>query len=115
MPRRLLLWSCERGEWETEEASPELCGQIWKNSRSRSPRKRSTPGSDDPTDEILGMESLNPRDSGYFGRDTLKNDGCYDIDEFGYSKQYEEERLGRPRKRKRGSRRVSMLRTHLLQ
>ncbi|KAK4172852.1 hypothetical protein QBC36DRAFT_336971, partial [Triangularia setosa] len=102
VPRRLLLWSREKGEWETEEVSPEMCRQMWKNARSRSPRKRSAPRSDDTTDEILAMESPSPRDSGYFGRDTLGNDGCYN-DEFGYAKQYEEERLGRLRKRKRSS------------
>ncbi|KAK4173091.1 hypothetical protein QBC36DRAFT_389979 [Triangularia setosa] len=85
--------------FETEEVSPEMCRQMWKNARSRSPRKRSPPRSDDAADEILAMESPSPHDSGYFGRDTLENDGCYN-DEFGYAKQYEGERLGRLRKRK---------------
>ncbi|KAK4204774.1 hypothetical protein QBC40DRAFT_272354 [Triangularia verruculosa] len=73
---------------------------MWNNSRLRSPRRRSAPRFDDTADEILGLESLGPRDSGCYGRDTLESDGCYD-DELGYAKQYEEERLGRPRKRRR--------------
>ncbi|KAK4171519.1 hypothetical protein QBC36DRAFT_339777 [Triangularia setosa] len=78
--------------FEAEEVSPEMCRQMWKNARSRSPRKRSPPRSDDAADEILAMESPN----------TLENDGCYN-DEFSYTKQYEEQRLGRLRKRKRSS------------
>jgi hypothetical protein len=99
VPRRLLLWSREKGEWEIEEASPEMCRKMWKNARSRSPKKRSAPRSTDAADELLAEESLSLCDSGYFGTDTSENDGCYD-DELGPAGRQEEEPRGRSRKRR---------------
>ncbi|KAK0737329.1 hypothetical protein B0T21DRAFT_286976, partial [Apiosordaria backusii] len=100
MPRRLLLWSPEERKWKTEEASPEMCRQMWTNARSRSPKKRSAARSADAADEILAMESRSLHDSGYFGRDTFENDGYYD-DDLGPAEQDEEEHRGRSRKRRR--------------
>jgi hypothetical protein len=99
VPRRLLLWSREKGEWETEEASPEMCRKIWKNARSRSPRKRSAPRSADAAEELLAEVSLSLCDSGYFGPDTSENDGWYN-DEPGLAERQEEEARGRSRKRR---------------
>lgn len=98
VPRRLLLWSSEKGEWETAEASPEMCRKIWKNARSRSPRKRSAPRSTDAAEELLVEESLSLLDSGYFGTDTSENDSCYNGG-LGPAALQEEPR-GRPRKRR---------------
>ncbi|KXX76683.1 hypothetical protein MMYC01_206511 [Madurella mycetomatis] len=98
VPRRLLLWSREKEEWETEEASPEMCRKMWKNARSRSPRKRSAPRSADAAEELLAEDSLSLFDSGYFGTDTSENDGCYN-DELGPERQEEKPR-GRSRKRR---------------
>lgn len=64
VPRRLLLWSCEKGEWEIEEASPEMCRKMWENARSRSPRKRSALMSADTAEEALNLF-----DSSYFRTD----------------------------------------------
>jgi hypothetical protein len=99
VPRRLLLWYREKGEWETEEASPEMCRKIWKNARSRSPRKRSAPRSANAADELLEEESLNVYDSGYFGTDTFENDdGCHK-DKLGPAERQGEGPRGRSRKR----------------
>ncbi|KAK4136067.1 hypothetical protein BT67DRAFT_230664 [Trichocladium antarcticum] len=99
VPRRLLLWSREKGEWETEEASPEMCRKMWKNARSRSPEKRSAPRSTDAAEELLVGGSPGLFDSGYFETDTSANHGC-DYDELGSVKRQEEEPRGRSRKRK---------------
>ncbi|KAK5657416.1 hypothetical protein OQA88_2988 [Cercophora sp. LCS_1] len=98
VPRHLLIWSREKGEWETEEASPEMCRKMWKNARSRSPRKRSAPGSADAVDELLADECPSLFDSGYLGTDSSENGGC-DYDELGPAKRQEEPR-GRLRKRR---------------
>ncbi len=98
VPRRLLLWSREKGRWETEEASPEMCRMMWKNARSRSPRKRSAPRSAEVAEDRLADESLNLLDSGYFGTNTPESHGCY-LDELGRAERLEELR-GRPRKRR---------------
>ncbi|KAL8364572.1 hypothetical protein RB595_003723 [Gaeumannomyces hyphopodioides] len=102
VPRRLLLWSCGKGEWETEKASPEMCRQMWKSSRSRSPRKRSAPRSAGAAEELLVEESLDLYDSGYFGTDVFENDGCYS-NELGPAKWQKEEPRGRLRKRRLSS------------
>jgi len=99
VPRRLLLWSREKGEWETEEASPKMCRNMWKNARSRSPRKRSAPRFTDAAEELLAEESLGLFDSGYFRTNTSENDGFYN-DELGPVGRQEEELRGRLRKRK---------------
>ena len=103
IPRHLLLWSREKGEWETEQASPELCTKIWKNARSRSPRKRSAPPSADAAEELLAQErvGLLDSDSGFFGADIYEKDGCCS-DEFGPAERQwqEEEPRGRSRKRR---------------
>ncbi|KAL2190587.1 hypothetical protein L209DRAFT_750722 [Thermothelomyces heterothallicus CBS 203.75] len=99
VPRRLLLWSREKGEWETEEASPEMCRKMWKNARSCSPRKRSAPRSADAAEELLAKESPRLYDSGYFGADTSENDGCYN-DELGPAERQEDQPRGRSRKRR---------------
>ncbi|KAL2258286.1 hypothetical protein VTK26DRAFT_8451 [Humicola hyalothermophila] len=104
VPRRLLLWSREEGEWVIEEASPETCRRIWKNSRSRSPRKRSAPGSVDAAEGLLAEEGLGLCDSSYSGVDTFENDSCcydelYPV-ELGPSERQEERPRGRSRKRR---------------
>ncbi|KAK4243564.1 hypothetical protein C7999DRAFT_36109 [Corynascus novoguineensis] len=69
---------------------------MWKNARSRSPRKRSAPWS---ADTAGAEESLSLFDSGYFGTDTSENDGCHN-DELGPAERQEEEPRGRSRKRR---------------
>ncbi|PMB64022.1 hypothetical protein BM221_010187 [Beauveria bassiana] len=88
VPRRLLLWSCEKEKWETTEASPEMCRKMWKNARSRSPRKRSAPRSTGASEELLAKDSVGLIDSGYFETDN------YDS-AFNPSKWQEEEPRGR--------------------
>ena len=101
VPRRLLLWSREKGEWETETASPEMCRTMWKNARSRSPRKRSAPTSVDDAAAaaeeqlLLAEECLGLLDSGYSGTD--ENDGN---DGLGPAPRRSEKPRGRLRKRK---------------
>ena len=99
VPRRLLLWSCEKGEWEIEEASPEMCKKMWKNARSRSPRKRSAPRPANAAEELLAEESLSLFNNGYFRADTSKNDGYYN-DELDPTRRQTEEPRGRSRKRR---------------
>lgn len=99
VPRRLFLWNHEKGEWETEEASPEMCRKMWKNARSRSPKKRSAPRSTDAAEELLAGGSPGLFDCGYFETDTSANHGC-DYDELGSIIPQEEEPRGRSRKRK---------------
>ncbi|EJT71213.1 hypothetical protein GGTG_10473 [Gaeumannomyces tritici R3-111a-1] len=103
VPRRLLLWSRDKGEWETEEASPEMCRQLWMNSRSRSPRKRSAPRSTGAAEELLVGESLGLYDSGYSRTDASEDDVYYYDDELGTAERQEEEPRGRSRKRRLSS------------
>jgi hypothetical protein len=99
VPRRLLLWSREKGEWETEEAGPEMCRTIWKNARSRSPQKRKIPRSADTAEERLGEESPSLPDSGYFATGPSLDDGYYN-DELSPTELEEEHPRGRSRKRR---------------
>ncbi|KAL2165833.1 hypothetical protein VTG60DRAFT_3738 [Thermothelomyces hinnuleus] len=77
VPRRLLLWNREEGEWEIEEASPEMCRKMWNNARSWSPRKRSAPRSADAADELLTEDNVSPIDSGCFGANPSENGGFF--------------------------------------
>lgn len=61
--RRLFLWSLEKGGWDVEEASPERCRQIWKNARSRSPRKRSATRFANRDEKLLAEEGPSVYDS----------------------------------------------------
>lgn len=90
VPRRLLLWNPENGEWETKEVGPEIYRKMWKNTRSRSPTERSAPRS---ADAAGAEESLSLFNSGYFGTDTSENDGCYN-GELGLVERQEEEPRG---------------------
>ena len=104
VPRRLLLWSHEEGEWVTEAASPEMCRKMWKNARSRSPRKRSAPrSSDDAVEEellLLAEECLGLFDSGCSGTSSSDNHGHDEDDELGPAEEREEKPRGRLRKRR---------------
>jgi hypothetical protein len=96
VPRRLLLWSGEKGEWEAAEASPEMCRKMWQNARSRLPGKRSAPRSSaDAAEDRLAEEGFGLLDSGDFGADTSGNDGWYD-DELGAAERSREKTRGRP-------------------
>jgi hypothetical protein len=99
VPRRLLLWSREKGEWETEEVGPEMCRNIWKNARSRSPQKRKIPRSADTAEERLGEESPSLPDSGYFATGPSLDGGYYN-DELSPAELEEEQPRGRSRKRR---------------
>ena len=101
VPRRLLLWSREKGEWEAEEASPEMCTKMWKNARSRSPRKRSAPMSADAAEEPLAEEAPSLFDSGYLGADDTTEYAVHYDGELGPAEPHaEEEPRGRSRKRR---------------
>jgi hypothetical protein len=99
VPRRLLLWSREKGEWETEEVGPEMCRNIWKNARSCSPQERKIPGSADTAKEGLREESASLPDNGYFATGSSLDDGYYN-DELSLAQSKEEQPRGRSRKRR---------------
>ncbi|KAK3299537.1 uncharacterized protein B0H64DRAFT_388898 [Chaetomium fimeti] len=101
VPRRLLLWSGETGQWEAEDTSPEICRKIWKNTRSRSPRKRSAPTPADTAEDLLIEDGLGLFDGASFGTDTSEDHGFYDDELSPPERQQEEEPRGRSRKRRR--------------
>ena len=86
---------------KTKEAIPGMCRKMWKNARSRSPRKRSAPMSADAAEEPLVEEALSLFDSGYFGPDDTTEYAVYYDGELGTAERYaEEEPRGRPQKRR---------------
>lgn len=99
MPRYLLLWSREKGEWDTEEASPEMCRKMWRSARSRSPRERSAPRAADGAGELLIEEYLGLFNSTCFRTNTAKNNsrGKCELDS---AERQEAKPRGRPRKRR---------------
>lgn len=100
VPRRLLLWSRETGEWEAEDTSLEMCRKIRKNTRSQSPKKRSAPTPADVTEELV-KEGFDLFDSASFETDTSGGDGLYEDELVFIEEEQEEEPRGRSLKRRR--------------
>ena len=78
-----------------------MCRKIWKNARSRSPKKRSAPTPADTAEELLGEEGLGVFDSAFFQTDTSENDGFYGDELIPPEEEQEEEPRGRSLKRRR--------------